>query len=85
MNGVRDLLEAHRKDVVALLEKVTKTARLHSSSELAGAITSIARAQMLLAEELDYLADEEGSGSTEEEGVLPRSNDANLVKGFRRR
>jgi len=52
MSEVRSRLEAHRKDVLVLLKEVSHTAQLHDGFRLAGAVGHIARAQVLLAEEL---------------------------------
>ena len=84
--SIRDRLEVHRKDVLALLEQVTATAKLHPGSELAGAISNIARAQMLLAEELDYLADEDEPATRRGDGaILAESDGATPAHGYRLR
>ncbi|HEV8582073.1 MAG TPA: hypothetical protein VGX68_23640 [Thermoanaerobaculia bacterium] len=63
MNGIRQRLEAHRDDVLVLLEETTRTARLYEGFRLAGAVSHLARAQALLGEELENLA----GGSKQEE------------------
>ena len=52
MSEIRERLEAHRKDALVLLQQVTGTARLHEGFRLAGAVGHLARAQVLIAEEL---------------------------------
>ena len=55
MSELKDRLTAHRNDALALLGQVSRTAQLHSGFRLAGAVSHIARAQVLLAEELESL------------------------------
>ncbi|HEV8579922.1 MAG TPA: hypothetical protein VGX68_12670 [Thermoanaerobaculia bacterium] len=52
MSEIRERLKAHRLDVLVLLQEVSHTATLFSGFRLAGAVGHIARAQVLLAEEL---------------------------------
>jgi hypothetical protein len=75
MTEIRHRLEVHRNDALVLLEEVTRTARLHEGFRLAGAVGHLARAQVLLAEELDGLpavskqepASSEGGGEVPED------------------
>lgn len=53
MSDFRTRLEAHRDDVLVLLDEVRRTARLHEGSGLAGVVSHLAQAQALLAGELE--------------------------------
>jgi hypothetical protein len=64
MSDVRERLEAHRNDASVLLEQVSRTARTHEGFRLAGAVGHLARAQVLLTEELFGLPE----GSKPEDG-----------------
>ncbi len=55
MNKIRNRLELHRKEALLLLQEVSHTATLHDGFRLAGAVSHLARAQVLLAEEMDGL------------------------------
>jgi hypothetical protein len=55
MSDFRSRLEAHRDDVLVLLDEVRRTARLHEGSGLAGVVSHLAQAQALLMKELDGL------------------------------
>ena len=52
MSDVRERLESHRKDVLILLQEASRTAELYEGVSLADAVSHLARAQALLAEEL---------------------------------
>lgn len=51
-------LQAHRRDTLALLEQFLATAKAHPGPGLAMAVTQVARAHEMLAEELEISADE---------------------------
>ena len=83
MNEIRERLEAHRFDVLVLLQEISKTAALHDGFRLAETVGHIARAQVLIAEELFGLPGEsketgarEPAGTREDdtpiEGLRPR-------------
>lgn len=61
MSEIRQRLEAHRDDAEVLLQQVSRTATMHEGFRLAGAVGHLARAQVLLAEELKGLAGESES------------------------
>jgi hypothetical protein len=77
MSDVRERLESHRKDVLILLQEASRTAQLYEGVCLADAVSHLARAQALLAEELDGLSDaskqEEGSPEVATGGESERS------------
>jgi hypothetical protein len=81
MNGIRQRLEAHRDDVLVLLEETTRTARLYEGFRLAGAVSHLARAQALLGEELEVLV---GGSKQEEAGEPPAvaNEDATPIDGI---
>jgi hypothetical protein len=56
MSELRDRLEAHRNDSLVLLKEASRTAQLYAGFRLAGAVSHLARAQVLLAEELEALS-----------------------------
>lgn len=55
MAEIRERLESHRQDALILLQELTRTAALYEGFRLAGAVGHLARAQVLLAEELEGL------------------------------
>ena len=57
MNKIRDRLAAHCNELGILLAEVSRTDKLHSGFRLAGAVSHLARARVLLAEELAALAE----------------------------
>lgn len=74
MSEIRNRLEAHRRDALILLREVSHTATLHEGFRLAGAVGHLARAQVLLVEEMEGLAGESGAvpdlcGKTREAGL----------------
>ncbi len=75
MNKIRNRLELHRKEALLLLQEVSHTATLHDGFRLAGAVSHLARAQVLLAEEMNGLAGEPetqpttATGTTRETGL----------------
>jgi len=82
-SGIRGCLEEHRREALALLERMAITAKAHPSSELAGAISNLARTHHLLAEELDFLSDE-GEFDRENARVAPETNETVFVHSSRR-
>ena len=86
MSEIRHRLEAHRNDVLILLDEAAQTARFHEGFRLAGAISHLARAQALFAEELDGLpaASEERGASSQGEPAMA-GEDATPVDGIHRK
>lgn len=66
MNGLRDRLEVHRREALILLQETSRTAQLYEGFRFAGAVCHLARAQVLIAEELKYLS---GGSKKEEEAT----------------
>jgi hypothetical protein len=67
MSEIRDRLAAHQNDVRVVLQEVSRTSQLHAGFRLACAVSHLARAQTLLAEELDGLP-----GETEQPETSPK-------------
>lgn len=85
MSEIRHRLEVHRNDALVLLQELTRTAQLHAGFRLAGAVGHLARAQVLLAEELEGLL-----GRSKEEATSgrfgapsPESQDDTPVDGIK--
>jgi hypothetical protein len=84
--NVRERLEVHRTDALVLLEEVSRTARAHEGFRLAGAVGHLARAQVLLAEELFGLPERSKPEDGASEGFAVRSaerGDDTPVDGIR--
>jgi hypothetical protein len=82
MSEIRERLQAHRKDTLILLQEVTRTAAMHEGFRLAGAVGHLARAQVLLAEELHSLPGGPQPEAASSTGTPP-SEDATPVNGVR--
>jgi hypothetical protein len=86
MTEIRHRLEAHRKDALVLLEETAKTARLYEGFRLAGAVCHIARAQVLLTEEIEGFSGssaQEASSATGSVGSSAQNDDPTPVDGIR--
>jgi hypothetical protein len=57
MSTISGRLAAHCNEVGILLAEVSRTAQLHPGFRLAGAVSHLARARELLAEEVEALAE----------------------------
>ena len=87
MSEIRNRLEAHRSDVLVLLDEAAQTARFHEGFRLAGAISHLARAQALFAEELSGLPEvsKEEKAPTEEPSVDPDETPAERIRIAKRK
>ncbi len=81
MTEIRERLEAHWQDVLVLLQEVGKTAIQHTGFRLAGAVGHLARAQVLLAEELEGLPRGSEKAPVSVEGRL-RDEEATPAEGI---
>ncbi len=83
MNEIRERLAVHRQDALFLLQAVTGTATLYDGFRLAGAVGHLARAQVLLAEELISLPCGSKQATAGAAGE-PGNEDETPVDGVRR-
>ncbi len=83
MTEIRERLEAHWQDVLVLLQEVGKTAIQQTGFRLAGAVGHLARAQVLLAEELEGLPRVSKQEATSAVSG-PHDEDATPAGGIRR-
>jgi hypothetical protein len=74
MSEIRQRLEAHRNDALVLLGAISHTARLLESFRLSGAVVLLARAQVLLAEELLGLLVVSKQQTASEGGEVPEDD-----------
>lgn len=82
MSEIHERLEVHRQDALVLLREVSHTAALHSGFRLAGAVGHIARAQVLLTEELFGLPGESKQEKTSGSKAAGASEDETPIDGI---
>ncbi len=82
MSEIRERLEAHRQDALLLLREISATAVRYTGFRLAGAVGHLARAQVLLTEELEGLpvVSKQEAGSPVSKA---RNEDETPVEGIR--